>query len=330
MAVPLDENRILFLGGASLDDRTAEIYDTRSGVSRLVAATMRANHYGGAAARLADGRVLIAGGGHVTDHNDPDVTVEHYGFPACEIFDPANEQFVATGALHEPRMMHTATRLPDGRVLVSGGETQLAAPRHLDHDITATCELYDPAAGSWTTAAPLLTARSRHAAVLLPDGRVLFAGGFWGRPLGAAIYDPLGPTSMALSSAAGAGASAVLLRDGRVLIATGSSYELVDPATATVASVAGPAGVPEQTATLLPDSSVLFVGGNGPSARFDPVRGDVVVGPWPLTPRTGHTATLLPDGSVLIAGGSTAAGPVASVERFVVSPASSRGRAVRR
>jgi hypothetical protein len=326
LAVLLDHTHILFAGGASFDDRTAEIYDTRSGVSRLVAGTMLSNHYGGAAVRLADGRVLITGGGYagITGLRPGD---GNYGLAACEIFDPVTERFTTTGALSERRMLHTATRLPDGRVLIAGGETLLAAPRHVDLSYTATCELFDPATGTWHMAAPMVAARTSHTAVLLADGRVLFAGGSVSN---VEIYDPVVGTSIALASTAGFGASAALLRDGRVVIGTGGSYELIDPAAATVTPLPGPPTVPGQTATPLSDGSVLFAGGSGPSSRFDPVRAAIVVGPWLLTARTGHTATPLPDGSVLIAGGGTLPTPLASVELFVLSPAPSRTRSVRK
>ena len=64
---------------------------------------------------------------------------------------------------------HTATVLPDGRVLVAGGG---AYPEPLD-----SAELRDPVSGTFSPAAPLATARAWHTATLLPDGRVLVAGG---------------------------------------------------------------------------------------------------------------------------------------------------------
>ena len=78
-------------------------------------------------------------------------------------------QFEQTGSLHDARYWHTATLLPNGKVLVAGG---------YDHSGTlASAELYDPASGTWTTTGSLTTARDSHTATLLPNGKVLVAGG---------------------------------------------------------------------------------------------------------------------------------------------------------
>jgi hypothetical protein len=65
---------------------------------------------------------------------------------------------------------HTATLLPDGRVLFAGGGYE-------EPVLLTTTVLYDPADGSWTPAAPLARARMGGKAVLLRDGTVLVIGG---------------------------------------------------------------------------------------------------------------------------------------------------------
>ena len=67
------------------------------------------------------------------------------------------------------RVHHTATLLPNGKVLVAGGYTTTAP--------LASAELYDPASGTWTATGSLVTARDDHTATLLPNGKVLVAGG---------------------------------------------------------------------------------------------------------------------------------------------------------
>ena len=72
------------------------------------------------------------------------------------------------------RGYHTLTSLPDGQVLVTGGETASDG-----RDITKSAlaaELWDPATEAWTTMAAQLNGRLYHStALLLPAGRVLVA-----------------------------------------------------------------------------------------------------------------------------------------------------------
>src|SRR2546430_822815 len=75
----------------------------------------------------------------------------------------------ATGGLRRARWDHTATLLPNGQVLVAGGQTN-------SRDF-ASAELYDPATGVWTATGSMTTPRFDHTATLLPDGQVLVAGG---------------------------------------------------------------------------------------------------------------------------------------------------------
>ena len=82
---------------------------------------------------------------------------------------PASGTWTTTGSLATARFGHTATLLPNGKVLVAGGLHQLHA--------LASAELYDPATGKWTATGSLVTARSHHTATLLPNGKVLVAGG---------------------------------------------------------------------------------------------------------------------------------------------------------
>ena len=75
----------------------------------------------------------------------------------------------------EVRHTHTATLLPDGTVLVTGGDGGMTEAGETIN--LASTELYDPASGTWTAAASMELARRWHSATLLPDGAVLVAGG---------------------------------------------------------------------------------------------------------------------------------------------------------
>jgi hypothetical protein len=124
-------------------------------------------------------------------------------------------------------MDHTATRLPDGRVLVVGGWTRTSG----GEVIHSSAELWDPATGSFAPAGSLAEARARHTATLLADGRVLVVGG--------------------------AGTT-----DGGVAIR--SAAEIWDPDSVSFAWAGSlHEGRFDHTATLLADDSVLVVGGYG-------------------------------------------------------------------
>ena len=170
------------------------------------------------------------------------------------------------------RANHTATLLPDGKVLVTGGlDTRGGA--------LGSAELYDPSRGTWTATRELGLARANHTATLLRDGKVLVAGGSaqGGRRTEAELYDPVGRTwtptgDMVLARA---NHTATLLRDGRVLVVGGccglgeeypmlASAELYDPASGTWAAAGSTLGIPEgPTATLMPDGRVLVAGSVG-------------------------------------------------------------------
>ena len=87
--------------------------------------------------------------------------------------------WVPTGNLSTARWDHTATLLPNGRVLVVGG------PFALD-----TAELYDPTSGTWSAAGHLKAAKSGFTATLLPNGQVLVVGQALNAEESAELYDP--------------------------------------------------------------------------------------------------------------------------------------------
>src|SRR5262245_14684326 len=76
-------------------------------------------------------------------------------------------------SLPEGRGDHTATPLPDGRVLVVGGQSDANAPNTALNKATA----YNAQSDTWTEVAAMSAPRSGHTATLLPDGRVLVVGG---------------------------------------------------------------------------------------------------------------------------------------------------------
>jgi hypothetical protein len=83
--------------------------------------------------------------------------------------------------LNFPRTNVNAVLLPDGTILVIGGQRN--GKWASDPSAVLEAEIYDPQANTWTPTAPMSFPRQYHSvAVLLPDGRVLSAGGVDPRP----------------------------------------------------------------------------------------------------------------------------------------------------
>jgi N-acetylneuraminic acid mutarotase len=114
--------------------------------------------------------------------------------------------------------------LSTGKVLVAGG----------DGSGTASAELYDPVANSWSPAGNLITDRYYYTATLLPNGKVLAVGGYQAGVspprmlMSAELYDPVTNTWAAASAMTypREGHTATLLQDGTVLVVGGSTPEV--------------------------------------------------------------------------------------------------------
>ena len=102
-----------------------------------------------------------------------------FTFASAELYDPAAGTWSATGSLGTARYWHTATLLPNGKILVAGGYTQTFS-RSGD---LASAELYNPATGTWSATGSLGTARDSHTATLLPNGKILRRGGLHTIPI---------------------------------------------------------------------------------------------------------------------------------------------------
>jgi hypothetical protein len=215
--------------------------------------------------------------------------------------------FTTVGNMITPRSGHTATLLPDGKVLIAGGTVDIDVVNFKVNNITATAtaELFDPLAGTFTPTGNMATARAGHTATLLPNGTVLIAGGAASSVLSAEIYDPpVGTfTSTGNLSMNRGGHHAILLPNGTVLIAGGNgdgdiATEIYDPSTGTF-SVGGRTN--SYTATLLANGKVLITG-ILEGQLYDPATG-AVVSTAPMTDwQTIPKAALLMNGKVLVAG----------------------------
>ena len=237
--------------------------------------------------------------------------------------------WTATGNMMTERLYNTATLLPNGKVLITGGATFNTTT--FVTGVASSAEIYDPATGLFTATGSMATPRSGHTATLLSNGTVLVAGGgdSSGMLDSAEIYDPATGLFTATGSMTSARQShtATLLPGtvGRVLVVGGyqDTAEIYDPATglftatgSLVTSMLNPA------ATLLPNGMVLFTGkafttGGGiedPQAElYDPTTGLFTTTGSMTAVRVSHAATLLPNGTVLVTGGASDSGLVADL-----------------
>jgi hypothetical protein len=293
---------------------------------------------------LPNGEVLIAGGfsDMVNFQSGPfQVTLS-----STEIYDPVANTFAAsTPSMNQARMLATATLLPNGKVLIAGGfNVTVDSAGVVRNTPLSSTEIYDPATNTFAASTPSMNqARGNATATLLPNGKVLVAGGVDVREAcincsstaSTEIYDPATNTFAASTPSmnqARAGATATLLPNGKVLIAGGSisfdtSTEIYDPATDTfAASTPSMDQSPAGTATLLPNGKVLIERGSSlvsSKTIYNPITNTFAPStPAPLT-SSSATATLLPNGKVLIAGGNVFTigfGPLSIASTSIYSP----------
>ena len=219
---------------------------------------------------LANGYVLVAGG---TNNNIP--------LAESELYNSTSGSWSTTGSMNVARTSARAVLLPNGAVLAMGG----CIGSDCLGSTTASAEIYNPSTGKWTTTGSMLKGRAEFVAVLLPNGRVLVAGG-------CTSYSAIG--CLAVTTAA----------------------ELYNPATGKWSFTGGMrAARMAMTATVLPSGNALIAGGQtaasdalGSSELYSPTAGSFSLTGKLITPRSGHTATLLTNGLVLIAGGENVNG----------------------
>jgi len=331
-ATLLPNGKVLISGGVTFSSSgffftASELYDPATETFTPTGAmnSGRASH---TATLLSSGMVLLAGGLTLNQGgNGQQLTT------SAELYNPSTGVFTVTGSMTTARENHTATLLPSGKVLVSGGYSAVQPSA-----ATASAELYDPATGTFSPTGSMNVARAENTSTLLPNGTVLIGGGFSsggffsGVQLSTAeIYNPLSGNFKGLANMAFAHSriAAPLLPNGAVLLASGTTAELFFPTdppflvqefTATGSMNTARA---YHTATPLSNGLVLIAGGfvltGLPSASaelYNPVTGGFTATGSLNTGRYQDTATLLPNGTVLIAGGFGPSGALASAELY--------------
>ncbi len=235
--------------------------------------------------------------------------------------------FTATGSLAQGRDNHQAVLLPNGKVLVAGGSYS-TGPNAATW--TSSCELFNPATGTWSSTGNLnFTGRMDFNTLLLPNGKVLATGnGFsYTGTETAELYDP----ATGVWSKSGDNLTkrwnfpTVLLGDGRVLAIGGfvaggvtATCEIYNPATGTWTAT-GSMATPRRyaIAVLLRDGRVLAAAGYNTSDLTSSEIYDPATGTWSAGPALGtsrlNEGLLAPDGKVLLfkASGLVVVDPVA-------------------
>jgi hypothetical protein len=233
----LSDGRVLVVDGRSAGEvrlhAAADIWEPET-MSFTSISPPSMPRYGGRAMLLPDGRVLVVGsfdddafGPEVwdpkTDTWSPADSLPEASYPAgtflsdgrilvisevdgaASLWDPSNKTSTPAGRLAEPRGGFTATRLADGRVLVTGGS--LIGPAQCQDGVTprphgscaggsvnganflASAEIWDPRSMSFSSTGSLTQPHFQHAATLLDDGRVLVVGNHWGSGTDAELFE---------------------------------------------------------------------------------------------------------------------------------------------
>lgn len=219
----LGNGLVLAVTGDATGANTAELYNPATGTWTLTG-TPAVFHNNGSATLLASGEVLLAGGDSEGVSGSPAFTA------GAELYHPSTGQWTVTGSLPSARRLQAAVLLPNGQVLVAGGEDS-------SFSSIASAALYDPATGNWQSTGSMHQARDSAVAELLGNGTVLVAGGadysngtFVSALTSAEIYDPSRGRWTTIASMPTTGGPGSLLPNGDVLVVR---HAFFDPGTGT-------------------------------------------------------------------------------------------------
>jgi Galactose oxidase, central domain/Kelch motif len=174
-ATLLPSGKVLIAGGQDSSGNplsSTELYDpaTNTFAAPGSTATMNTARYDAPATLLGSGKVLIAGGGYSPSN----------ALSSTELYDPATNTFAAAGntaTMNAGRDGSTATLLPSGEVLITGGVDS-------SNNGLSSTELYNPTTNRFAAAAntPTMNAirYSDTATLLLPPCTVTYTGTFTG------------------------------------------------------------------------------------------------------------------------------------------------------
>ncbi|HUP70852.1 MAG TPA: kelch repeat-containing protein [Acidimicrobiales bacterium] len=266
---------------------------------KVIPALARSNH---TATRLQDGTVLVAGGCIGSPETRNSLCVKRSD--SAEIYDPFAARWRAVRPMRLPRAGHTATLLPNGKVLVAGGfPARSDAPGDIARDLARFAEIYDPSSGEWQPA-------GRPSGGIGPDQVDVF-GEVPATPK--QLRDDLSNHTATLLAGPRCRNPAHPRWCGKVLVVASALSSLVpvaalyDAASNRWSRTTTPARMAFHTAAVLADGRVLIVGGTptggAPTQTYDPDNASWLQSSTPKTPPLWGTLTPLGNGKVLLAGG---------------------------
>ncbi|MFA6977912.1 MAG: FG-GAP-like repeat-containing protein [Ignavibacteriaceae bacterium] len=281
-------------------------------------ASMAFRRSGHTANILADGRVLITGG-----------NIPGFIYSSCEFYEPEVDNgfggWSNAPSMSVARFKHSATTLPDGKILITGGVNE-------SFQRERSSEIFNPEGnaglGIWNSTDSMVLGRYMHTATLLQSGKVLVVGGL--SPNGISptceLFDPTGNDgqgkwlNVTSLNIARSGHTAVLLSDGKVLVVGGENASQISTSSCEIFDPSANGGLGSWTITdsmsavrnghktvLLSSGKVLVTGGGSQVSEIFDASGN---GNWSnsgpmIEKRSYHTATLLMKGKVLVAGGGS-------------------------
>jgi hypothetical protein len=121
------------------------------------------------------GKVLVAGGGNITEGGQSNVPTKT---AVVVDVDGGGTTVTPTASMSVGRRQHNLTILADGSVLATGGMSRSTSSTVDLNNPVFAAERWDPSTGTWTVLSSARRVREYHSsATLLPDGRVLTGGG---------------------------------------------------------------------------------------------------------------------------------------------------------
>ena len=324
-------NRFLVAGGYLADGQpalgSAENLIPALTQSTIIPSSMRDARAAHAQVLLRDGRVLLAGGEALSTPFVPLAT--------CEIFDPQTFTFRVAASMNHARSLAHAALLPDGRVLITGGQDVDPSGNLI---FRADAEIYDPDADEWRAlGARMEVGRSAHFSGPTPGGDVVIIGGTTGAPSATLWRTSTEAFSPQLGTPFhehyfGAG---TILPDGRLFVVGGVNTQALtiwDPQFGFLQGINRMASERSfATATAFDDGRVLIVGGfdlSGAPTVHTTIDVYFPIGAtgkfFPATelelpaPTSHHAAALGPDGAVWITGGIALQGGLPALRQVTV------------